>query len=255
MQEDIKYLQGTAAASDMQIAALKQQQNRPGQYAMLQNTVTGLQEHVKTIALELDSSDWSALSNKVAILAADVNSLKIRQQPDHSLLARLSSIENAMQQVNDALPASQQAAQERSRLKQHGTALTMITDYHDERLDEQQLQIAALQTELDVLKDSQNLSAEQMTGLDDASRNLVTRLVENNQFMEGMIKHQARALQAQNEQIGLIKSQLKGLYGQDALESAASGIRIIPRLERRRTTLAGRIVNWLATPPAETAEE
>lgn len=253
MQEDIKYLQGTVVASDMQMAALKQQ-TQPGQYAMLQHTVTGLQEHVETIALELDSLDWSVLSNQVATLAADISSLKIRQQPDHSLLNRLSSLENTMQHVNDMLPASQQTTEEMSRLKQHGTALTMITGYHDERLDNQQFQIAALQIELDALKASQNPSAEQITGLDD-SRSVVAQLVEKNQFMETMIEHQAGTLQAQNEQIKLIKAQLKSWYGQRAAEPVSSGIRIIPRSERRRTSLAGRILNWLATPQVQTSEE
>lgn len=248
MEDDINQLRGTVIASDMQVTALKQR-TLPDQYAMLETKVTGIQDHVETITQELDTLDALALSNKVAALADDVHALKNQQQPDDTVQLRLASLESDMQNLAETSPLSYKATEEVARLERHGKALADITNYHDKRLDDHLGQIASLEVDLELLKASQTPSADQLKALDDDSRILAAQLMENNKFMEAIIKRQAGALQIQNAQIKAIQAQLRSLQAQEIAEpKTAGGIRITPRVERRRTSLASRMISWLTKP-------
>jgi hypothetical protein len=248
MEDDINQLRGTVIASDMQVTALKQR-TLPDQYAMLETKVIGIQDHVETITQELNTLDALALSNKVAALADDVHALKNQQQPDDTVQLRLASLESDIQNLAETLPLSYKATEDVARLERHGKALADITYDHDQRLDDHLLQIASLEVDLELLKASQTPSAEQLEALDDDSRILAAQLMENNKFMEAVIKRQAGALLVQNAQIKAIQAQLRSLQGREITESeVASGIRITPRVERRRTSLASRMISWLTKP-------
>jgi hypothetical protein len=232
----------------MQVTALKQR-TLPDQYAMLETKVIGIQDHVETITQELNTLDALALSNKVAALADDVHALKNQQQPDDTVQLRLASLESDIQNLAETLPLSYKATEDVARLERHGKALADITYDHDQRLDDHLLQIASLEVDLELLKASQTPSAEQLEALDDDSRILAAQLMENNKFMEAVIKRQAGALLVQNAQIKAIQAQLRSLQGREITESeVASGIRITPRVERRRTSLASRMISWLTKP-------
>ncbi len=253
MEEDMDFLRGTVVASDMEVAALKQRV-QPGQYAMLTNTVTGMQEQVQTIALELETLNAPALSQKIALLAADIRSIKIQQQPDDNLQLRLASLESDMQHIAETQPGSRHTADVVARLEANGQALSNISTYQERRLKDQEFQIAALKAELDEMKTSRVQPDNEITTFDGESQILVAQLIENNQSMEAMLKQQAQTLQAQNEQMKAIQAQLPLAQISDAISTPTSGIRIIPRMERRRTSLFVRFATWLATPQPQMEE-
>ncbi len=254
MKEDMDFLRGTVVASDMEVTALKQGM-QPGLYAMLENSVTGIREQVQTMALELDTLDTPELSQKLAMLTADMRSVKTQQDYDYALHLRLESLESDVRQLAETQPAQSQSADVVTPVADTGQMFEKISDYHDQRLEAQQVQIAALEAELELLKASRTPSDIPMTTLDDTSQALVAQLVENSQFMEAMLKHQAQTLQAQNEQIKALQAQLPIMQPLESTYLPLSGIRIVPHLDRRRTSsLAGRIVNWLAIPQPQAKE-
>ena len=248
MEDDIDFLRGTVVASDMEVTALKQGM-QPGQYAMLENSVTGIREQVQTMSLDLETLDAQGLSQKLAMLTADMRSVKTQQDYDYALHLRLESLERDVRQLAETPPAQNQSAEVVTPVADSGQTFENMNAHHDRRLEAQQAQIAALEAELELLKASRVPSDNPAATLDDTSQALVAQLVENNQFMKAMLKHQAQTLQAQNEQIKAIQAQLPVAQTLESTYMPISGIRIIPHLERRRTaSLAGRIVTWLATP-------
>lgn len=211
LEENIDFLRGTVVASDLEVSALKQR-IQPGQYVMLANSVTGLQEQVQTIALELQTLNAPILSEKVAALSADIHALKIQQQPDYDVSVRLTALESDVQNLAQTHAAPAQTAVAVARLEANGQALSNISANHDRRLDDQQVQIAALQAELERLKTARMPAENQIVSPNAESRT-------------------------------------------ETAAAPSSGIRILPRMERRRTSLFVRFATWLETPQPQLLEE
>jgi hypothetical protein len=177
------------------------------------------------------------------------------QQQNYTLHTSLKRMQKDLEQVRGTVVASdiQVAA-----LKQWGPfqQLAMLAD----QVSGLEGHLNTLTTEIDDLKTVSLQSVQQEASVDSETRDLLTRVMSDNHVLEAVIKRQAAELKAQNQQIASIEARLAGLQDTEpnvepVVPQPRGGIRIVARIERRRTSLAGRFLSWVMTPQERLLEE
>jgi hypothetical protein len=301
MRNDLERVQEAVVVSDMQLTALKIPQHKQ-QLAMLEGKVGNLQSLLHTVnqqadhqvavvqneietlksaqgkelgALyakldvlesEIETINELALSEQLTDFSTKIHELGLQQQSDSETWEKLALLETEVKRLMDALPSSREASEAVTDLVENGNVLKSISEYQAQQINTQKDQIAALQTEIQQLKEQTVNAVSQQ---DDSSDSLIADLVEKNTFMEDVIKRQADMLNAQNEQIKMIEAKMAQLQvssDQSVREQEVTvkvadnieeelltgGIRIIGRKERRRSR---DILDLFRAPPFQQIEK
>lgn len=257
MRNDLERVQEAVVVSDMQLTALKIPQHKQ-QLAMLEGKVGNLQSLLHTVSQQADQ--------RVAVVQNEIETLKSAQGKEvGALYAKLDVLESEIETINE-LALSEQLTDFSTKIHEHGNVLKTISEYQAQQINTQKDQIAALQTEIQQLKEQ---TANAVSQQDDSSASLIADLVEKNTFMEDVIKRQADMLNAQNEQIKMIEvklAQLQVSSDQSVREQEVTvkvadnieeepttgGIRIVGRKERRRSR---DILDLFRAPPFQQIEK
>lgn len=256
MQDEVEWLRDSVAASDMHVAALNDRL-RPGDYAMLEDSLTEVRQQVRALTAEFGSvdagqlADVAQLSEHVAALRAGMQSAQRQQDYEYALHLRLETLERNLEQLADSQFDLPQAVQLVSRVETQGTTLKTVSARQNQRLEEQQRQIAALEAELARVRSSSPSTGRPLAAPDAETQTQLAQVREENQFLKGMLKHQAQTLTDQEARIQAIQAQLNMIAGPGAAVSPTAGIQIVPRLERRKLSFWERIGGWLSAPQSQ----
>jgi hypothetical protein len=179
------------------------------------------------------------LSEQVSALATKLDILEMQQQPIDDMRIKLADLQQEVETLIDAIPASQQTSEIVTELRESGYDLEAMTMHQAQQLNEQKTQIEDLKEEIAALETH---AVDPTTEFPEANLLTLATLIKKNAYIEAVINDQTDALHRQQEQIKTLETELEYLQFSEAepfttiapLLSPTSGrIMIVERKIRR----------------------